>query len=188
MKDVKMLIMATIGIVALILLPVVLVSETKAELQPQIDSLESQIADNKAPDIDLYIAYLQEQIDALKAIPTCAPTIEPPIPTIAPEPTIENGMTMTYLGDFKIVGYYKGGNGLITATGAKCKEGVTIAVDPKVIPYGTYVYIEDIGIRLAQDCGGFTGKVIDVYWKTKAECYDWNDTPDDSHRKVWIIE
>jgi 3D (Asp-Asp-Asp) domain-containing protein len=177
--------MITMVIAALILLPLFLVAETKAELQAQIDRLESQIADNTPPDIDLYIADLQEQIDALKAIPTCVPTATPE-PTIAPP--IENGMTMTYLGDFKIVGYYKGGNGLITATGVQCKEGVTIAVDPKVIPYGTYVYIEDIGIRLAQDCGGFTGKVIDVYWKTKAECYDWNDTPDDTHRKVWIIK
>lgn len=52
----------------------------------------------------------------------------------------------------------------ITASGAKVKENHTIAVDPSVIPLGTYVYIEGIGIRKAEDTGSaIKGRKIDVY-------------------------
>ena len=44
------------------------------------------------------------------------------------------------------------------------KENHTIAVDPSVIPLGTYVYIEGIGIRKAEDTGSaIKGRKIDVY-------------------------
>jgi len=57
----------------------------------------------------------------------------------------------------------------ITASGAKVKEGRTIAVDPNVIPLGWWVYIEGIGFRRAEDTGGaIKGNKIDVYFDSES--------------------
>jgi len=88
------------------------------------------------------------------------------------------------LGMFTVVAYCQGGNGLLTATGVTCKAGRTVAVDPKVIPYGTRIYIDGIGERIAEDCGGFRGKVVDVYFLDRETCLSWGKR----QREVWIIE
>lgn len=54
-----------------------------------------------------------------------------------------------------------------TATGTVPAEGRTIAVDPSVIPYGTKVYIDGMGVYTAEDCGGaIKGNHIDIYFDT----------------------
>ena len=51
-----------------------------------------------------------------------------------------------------------------TASGEPLQEGVTIAVDPDIIPLGSEVYIEGVGTRTAQDTGGgIQGYHIDLY-------------------------
>lgn len=56
----------------------------------------------------------------------------------------------------------------ITYSGTRVKEGRTIAVDPKVIPMGWWVYIEGIGFRRAEDIGsGVRGNMIDVYYESE---------------------
>ena len=65
----------------------------------------------------------------------------------------------------------------ITATGTKATEGRTIAVDPKVIGYGSVVYFEGadgFGGYVAEDCGGaIKGKDIDLYFDTHEEALGW---------------
>ena len=67
----------------------------------------------------------------------------------------------------------------ITATGTRAKVG-TIAVDPKIIPLGTEVYIEGLGgaknygFATAEDTGGaIKGKIIDLYFNTHKETVNW---------------
>lgn len=64
--------------------------------------------------------------------------------------------------------------GTITSTGTKPKWG-TIAVDPKVIPYGTKVYIPKFNMTFtAEDCGGaIKGNKIDIYMGSETEAYSW---------------
>ncbi len=54
-----------------------------------------------------------------------------------------------------------------TATGTTPTQGRTIAVDPKVIPYGSTVVIDGVGTFVAEDTGGaIKNNRIDVYFET----------------------
>jgi 3D (Asp-Asp-Asp) domain-containing protein len=58
----------------------------------------------------------------------------------------------------------------ITYSGVVAEEGRTVAVDPKVIPLGSTVYIEGIGIRKAEDTGSaIKGSKIDVFMNDVGE-------------------
>ncbi|PYG89203.1 uncharacterized protein YabE (DUF348 family) [Ruminiclostridium sufflavum DSM 19573] len=86
----------------------------------------------------------------------------------------------SYTASFKDTGKNPGDPGFgITATGAKVKKGI-IAVDPKVIPLGTRVYVEvpgkaaDYGYAVAADTGSaIKGNKIDVYLDTGSAVETW---------------
>lgn len=62
----------------------------------------------------------------------------------------------------------------ITSTGTVPRWG-TIAVDPRVIPYGTRVYIPQFGMTfVAEDCGGaIKGNKIDIFMGSSSQAYSW---------------
>lgn len=63
------------------------------------------------------------------------------------------------------------GYGNMTSTGVRAKEGRTVAVDPKIIPYGSHLLIKGHEY-IAEDCGGMIkGEHIDIYYENhnKAE-------------------
>jgi uncharacterized protein YabE (DUF348 family) len=61
----------------------------------------------------------------------------------------------------------------------------TIAVDPKVYPYGTKLFIEGYGFAIAADCGtGIKGNRIDVYFNTYKEACNWGA----KYVKVYVLE
>ncbi|MBQ7345148.1 MAG: G5 domain-containing protein [Oscillospiraceae bacterium] len=66
--------------------------------------------------------------------------------------------------------------GEITAIGTPTRVGA-IAVDPRLIPYGTRMFIVSkdgryiYGVATAEDCGGsIKGKRIDLFYETRSEC------------------
>ena len=113
---------------------------------------------------------------------------------IAPEYSVDSGLP--YIGNGLIVAtdgeafYYSDelvvkataynnadpGCTIYTAIGTLCRVGA-IAVDPKVIPYGTRMFILTndgkyvYGEAVAEDCGGYIkGNRIDLYFDTVEEC------------------
>jgi len=72
-------------------------------------------------------------------------------------------------------GYTPGDPGCtgITYTGTKASRG-TIAVDPKVIPFGTKLYIPGYGYGVAADTGGaIKGNKIDLCYESRTEALNW---------------
>ena len=63
----------------------------------------------------------------------------------------------------------------ITSTGVKPIVGRTIAVDPRLIPYGSKVYIPCLGKTfIAEDCGSMIkNNRIDIFMNSYNECMEW---------------
>lgn len=71
-----------------------------------------------------------------------------------------------------------------TATGIYPYQGVA-AVDPRVIPLGTKIYVENYGIAVAADTGGdIKGNRIDVFFDTYNEAIKWGRRT----VKIYILE
>lgn len=124
--------------------------------------------------------------------------------TIEKEVVVENvikqeltDMSMTYIGDFHLTAYCpceicceQWAASPVNKTGS-CEVGVyqgtTIAVDPDKIPYGSKVYIEGVGVRIATDCGGaIQGNRIDVYFSNHQDAWNFG-TCGGVAKKVYII-
>ena len=114
--------------------------------------------------------------------------------------TLADGTTVnfTQLISAKATAYYAGSCGKskshpaygITATGTQARVGA-IAVDPKMIPYGTEMFIVTAdgsivyGFATAEDCGGsIKGNRIDLYFDTATECFSFGRRNVD----VYILE
>lgn len=79
-------------------------------------------------------------------------------------------LTATYVGKFSISHYCScpictnTPKGSKTATGHIPREGRTVAVDPKLIPLHSIIYVDGIGTFVAEDVGGAVkGRHLDIY-------------------------
>lgn len=88
-------------------------------------------------------------------------------------------LTYTHSEKFKATAYshLDAGCDMVTATGTRVKTG-TVAVDPRVIPYGTRMFIITndgsyvYGLATAEDCGGgVKGNHVDLYFDNRSECF-----------------
>lgn len=74
----------------------------------------------------------------------------------------------------------------VTASGQPIQAGVTVAADTFIFPYGTVLYIEDVGIRIVQDKGSaIQGKHLDVAVDTHENAKKWSGC---GNHRVWILK
>lgn len=119
------------------------------------------------------------------------------ITTSVKEPRYFDIPELTYVGKFYITMYAatveQCGNSLgITASGKKVTEDPTcwtVAVDPKVIPLGTYLKIdlpgyENVTFQATDTGGDIKNYWIDVYTESESLSKTFNPT----YAEVWIIE
>ena len=92
--------------------------------------------------------------------------------------TLAASGTPVSLGRFKTTAYcpcYKcsEGWGHSTSTGAVASEHHTIAVDPKVIPYGSKLLINGVVYTAEDEGGGVKGNHIDIFYESHSECLQY---------------
>ena len=107
--------------------------------------------------------------------PPLEPLLEPELSTELESPNT----SPYYVDEYTLTAYCacenccRGSADGITATGTIPVQGRTIAVDPKVIPYGTRVLFLG-NTYIAEDCGGaIKGNRIDVYFDSHQEALEF---------------
>jgi 3D (Asp-Asp-Asp) domain-containing protein len=91
--------------------------------------------------------------------------------------------SLKYKDSFSVKAYAYSGGGT-TASGKKAQVGL-VAVDPRVIELGTWLYVEDYGLCQAADTGGaIKGNKIDLYMDSTSECFEWGVRD----KNVYILE
>lgn len=137
----------------------------KARLEEERQKLEIDIAENKVLLTRLESEEKEVQ-DLLAAIKKRIAAIQPA------------GLTLAGEWEMTATGYYafgKGGNDIngngITATGLRARKGI-VAVDPRIIPLGTKLYIPGYGEALAADTGGWIKNYrVDLCFESLEECF-----------------
>lgn len=112
------------------------------------------------------------------------PEIQEEPEQIQQEEIVEEEPSMEYVGDYRVTAFnYEEGDGenYYTASGAEPVPYYTCATTEE-FPFGTLLYIEDIGIVEVQDRGSFPEGIIDLH-------IGWNpiESFDDKVRKVYVI-
>jgi len=77
---------------------------------------------------------------------------------------------LNFLGNFLVTCYDLSG---LTRSGALAGPQ-SAAVDPGVIPLGTQIYVQGVGVRTADDTGGaIVGDHVDIWEPTFGQCASW---------------
>lgn len=112
----------------------------------------------------------------------------------APESDLPAGMVAEYAGEYTCTAYctekrpHICGTGTgITASGAPITADLTVAADQSLLPFGTVIYIEGVGVRVVQDKGsGVQGKHLDVAVPgSHSDALNWAGY---GTHKVWVLK
>ena len=119
------------------------------------------------------LVVIHDDVDTPKTESVTEAVTEPPV-TIG-ETTMGIPMTLTasaYCGE-NYPHICNDGDATKTATGVRPTAGRTIAVDPRVIPYGSKVIING-NTYIAEDCGGaIKSNKVDIFFDTHQEAIEW---------------
>ncbi len=165
------------------------------ELQDDITSAELQYAVNinaYEEDIDTLNEYYTNKIDDLKN--WYGQLLSPDQMKLA-EDYISQGMEVEYIGEFKCTAYCTekrrhicGTGSGITASGLPVQAQHSVAINKGNLgwlPFGTKIYIEDVGLRYVEDTGpGVAVNQFDCAVGTHDEALRWSGAG--AHR-AWII-
>jgi 3D (Asp-Asp-Asp) domain-containing protein len=120
---------------------------------------------------------------ALAAFPSPAPAPEGPVgavltfrPAVPAEVEVSRGgppTSRTLVVEATAYSYEDGNGDGVTATGTVPRPGIC-AVDPKIIPLGSRLWVPGYGWARAEDTGGLIrGNRIDVFFPTRIEALEW---------------
>lgn len=151
---------------------------TRASMEEEKEKLEKDIAGNQVL-LDQLEGEEKEVQDILSAIKSRIAAIQPAGMTLVGEWSL----TATAYYAFGSGGNDINGNG-ITATGLRARKGI-VAVDPRVIPLGTKLFIPGYGEALAADTGGWIkNDRIDLCFESLEEAFRFGRRK----IKVYLIE
>lgn len=105
-----------------------------------------------------------------------AAKLDPPRPKSDAEAIASNGEVPVGGRSLNVMAYSYCLNGR-TASGRYTAPGI-VAVDTRVIPMGSKLYIPGYGWGVAADTGGaIQGNKIDVWFPSSGQCYQWGVRP-----------
>jgi len=139
----------------------------KAQLKEEKEKLEKNLAENRVL-LDKLEGEEKEVQDLLSEIKKRIAAVQP------------SGMTLVGEWEMVATAYYafgSGGNDIngngITATGLRARKGI-VAVDPRIIPLGTKLFISGYGEALAADTGGWIKNYrVDLCFETLEDCFNF---------------
>lgn len=133
------------------------------------------IAKAKAPEVKAPIVKTPTVKAPTVKAPEKVSTTAPPPAAKAPSPSSSGGKEMTVTAT-AYTAYCEGCSG-ITYTGIDLRSNPNqkvIAVDPRVIPLGSRVWVEGYGEAIAGDIGGaIKGNIIDVFLENRQDALKW---------------
>lgn len=177
------------GLIMAVLLAAAL-AHTALSFTPRADDLREQQAAMQS-ELDAMQEDLTRISEAVEAWPGITEIPDETIPPLA-DPAVVTETTAEWM-EFKVTAYCPCSKccgkwaGEKLPNGRYPEEGRTVAADLDVLPRGTVIEIEGVGIRTVEDCGAFRGQQLDLFFSDHEEALRWTE-PNGYHTlKVRVI-